>query len=121
GGKGRRRVSPAETRRLGLGVAYQTYSHGLDLSVGENLYLAAPGDARPAYRRMAEWATSQLATFGLDLPVAAPARSLSLAQRHLCEVAKRRPARPKVLLLDEPTTALGLEDVERLHTLVLER
>ena len=121
GGKARRRVSPAETRRLGLGIAYQTYSHVLDLSVAENLYLAAPGDARPAYRRMAEWATSQLATFGLDLPVAAPARSLSLAQRQLFEVAKALLAEPKVLLLDEPTTALGLEDVERLHALVLER
>ena len=121
GGKARRRVSPAETRRLGLGMAYQTYSHVLDLSVAENLYLAAPGDVRPAYRRMEEWATSQLATFGLDIPVAAPARSLSLAQRQLFEVAKALLAEPKVLLLDEPTTALGLEDVERLHALVLER
>ena len=38
-------VSPAETRRLGLGMAYQTYSHVLDLSVAENLYLAAPAGA----------------------------------------------------------------------------
>ena len=45
GGRRRRRGSPAEARRLGLGIAYQTYSHVLDLSVAENLYLAVPGDA----------------------------------------------------------------------------
>ena len=48
----RRRVSPAESRRLGLGIAYQTYSHVLHLSVAENLYLAAPSDLRPTYGRM---------------------------------------------------------------------
>src|SRR5437588_8391964 len=44
GGRPRRRGSPAEARRLGLGIAYQTYSHVLELSVAENLYLAAPAD-----------------------------------------------------------------------------
>src|SRR5205807_3572652 len=38
GGSPRRRGSPAEARRLGLGIAYQTYSHVLGLSVAENLY-----------------------------------------------------------------------------------
>src|SRR5262249_61841567 len=44
GGNLRRRGSPAEARRLGLGMAYQTYSHVLALSVAENLDLAAPGE-----------------------------------------------------------------------------
>ena len=60
GGRRRRRGSPAEARRSGLGIAYQTYSHVLDLSVAENLYLAAPGNERPVYRRMEEWAASTL-------------------------------------------------------------
>ena len=51
----------------------------------------------------------------------APTRALSLAERQLLEVVKALLARPKVLLLDEPTTALGPEEVERLHELVLER
>src|SRR5512135_3593561 len=35
GGRRRRRGSPAEARRLGLGIAYQTYSHVLDLTVAQ--------------------------------------------------------------------------------------
>src|SRR6266508_4119303 len=117
----RRRGSPAEARRLGLGMAYQTYSHVRDLSVAENLYLAVPGDLQPPYRRMEAWAAEQLAEFQLEVPPTAPTGSLSLAERQFLEVVKALLARPKVLLLDEPTTALGPEEVAQLHALVLER
>ncbi len=121
GGRRRRRCSPSEARRLGLGIAYQTYSHVLDLSVAENLYLAVPGDERPTYGRMEKWAASTLEEFGLDLSVEAAAGTLSLVQRQLLEVVKALLAKPKVLLLDEPTTALGPQEVEQLHSLVHER
>jgi ribose transport system ATP-binding protein len=121
GGRRRRRGSPAEARRLGLGIAYQTYSHVLDLSVAENLYLAVPKYDRPAHRRIDRWAASKLKEFKLELPVNANVGSLSLVERQLLEVVKALLAKPKVLLLDEPTTALGPEEVEQLHALVLER
>jgi len=121
GGRPRRRGSPAEARRSGLGIAYQTYSHVLDLSVAENLYLAVPGTERPAYGRMEKWAASTLEEFGLDVSVRAEVGTLSLVQRQLLEVVKSLLARPKVLLLDEPTTALGPQEVEQLHALVRER
>src|SRR5262249_29282635 len=121
GGNLRRRGSPAEARRLGLGMAYQTYSHVLDLSVAQNLYLAAPRNERPTYGSMEGWASAKLEEFELDVGVRVPAGWLSLAQRQLLEVVKALLARPKVLLLDEPTTALGPEEVERLHALVFEQ
>ena len=118
GGRRRRRGSPAEARKQGLGIAYQTYSHVADLSVAENLYLAVPPGERPAYGRMEKWAASTLEEFGLDVTVRAPIATLSLAQRQLLEVVKSLLAKPKVLLLDEPTTALGPQEVEQLHELV---
>ncbi|HVP74984.1 MAG TPA: sugar ABC transporter ATP-binding protein [Gaiellaceae bacterium] len=113
--------SPAAARRLGLGIAYQDYSHVLDLSVAENLFLAVPVEARPPYGQMESWAEATLEEFNLILPVTAPTGSLSLAQRQFLEVVKALLTRPKVLLLDEPTTALGPEAVEQLHALVLEQ
>jgi ribose transport system ATP-binding protein len=121
GGRRRRRGSPREARRFGLGIAYQTYSHVRDLSVAENLYLAAPRREQPAYGRMNRWAQEKLGEFDLDLAAAAPIAGLSLAERQLLEVVKALLAKPKVLLLDEPTTALGPEEVEQLHKLVLDR
>ncbi len=120
GGQQRRHLSPADARKLGLGIAYQGYSHILDLSVAENLYLAAPAPMQPGYGHIDEWAAEMLAAFRLDVPPTVPVGSLSLAERQFLEVVKALLARPEVLLLDEPTTALGPEDVERLHSLVLE-
>ena len=121
GGSPLKSASPAEARRLGLGIAYQDYSHVLDLSVAENLFLAAPAGARPQYGRVRDWARSTLQGLSLDLDVDASAGALPLAERQLLEVAKALLTRPKVLLLDEPTTALGPDAVEQLHTLVLEQ
>ena len=90
----RRRVSPAESRGLGLGIAYQTYSHVLHLSVAENLFLAAPSDLRPTYGRMDRWAADRLAEFDLEISPTAPAGTLSLADRLLLAVVMARLPQP---------------------------
>jgi len=115
------KASPAQARRLGLGIAYQDYSHVLDLTVAENLYLALPVAERPLYPRMERWAEETLTQFNVDVPVGASVATLSLAERQLLEVAKALLTRPKVLLLDEPTTALGPDSIEKLQALVLEQ
>jgi len=107
--------------RLGLGTAYQTYSEILDLSVAENLYLAAPPGDLPPYRGMASWAAARLREFDLSIDPRTVVGRLSLAERQLLEVVKALLPDPSMLLLDEPTTALGPGEVEHLHALVLDR
>lgn len=115
GGRRLRKDSPAEARRLGLGMAYQDNSQVAMLSVKENLFLATPGKKRPVYWQMKKWAREKLAEFDLDLFPDAPTAFLTQAQRQLFEVVKALMGNPKVLLLDEPTTALGPDEVEILH------
>ncbi|RPJ27977.1 MAG: sugar ABC transporter ATP-binding protein [Chloroflexi bacterium] len=115
GGRRLRKDSPAGARRLGLGMAYQDNSQVLALSVKENLYLATPPRHRPPYWQMKKWATQALAAYELDLFPDAPTGHLTLAQRQLFEVVKALLGDPKVLLLDEPTTALGPDEVDLLH------
>ena len=121
GGEPLRRDSPAQARKLGLAMAYQDTSLILQEPVKNNLYLAAPEDTRPPFWRRKKWARRQLAAFDLDLELFpdAPAGFLSLADRQLFEVAKALVTDPKVLLLDEPTTALGPDEVEALHRTVV--
>jgi ribose transport system ATP-binding protein len=116
-GRRLRRDSPAEARRLGLAMAYQDGSSILAQPVKNNLYLAAPPEQRPAFWRRKRWARQVLAGFDLDIELFpdAPVGFLSLADRQLFEVAKALVTDPRVLLLDEPTTALGPHEVEALH------
>jgi ribose transport system ATP-binding protein len=121
GGQPLRRDSPALARKLGLAMAYQDTSLILPEPVKNNLFLAAPEDRRPRFWRRKKWARKLLAEFDLDLELFpdAPAGFLSLADRQLFEVAKALVTDPKVLLLDEPTTALGPDEVEALHRTVV--
>ncbi|MEX0863264.1 MAG: sugar ABC transporter ATP-binding protein [Acidimicrobiia bacterium] len=121
GGKPMRRDSPALARKLGLAMAYQDTSLVQAEPVKNNLYLAAPPDQRPLFWRRKKWARQLLADFDLDLELFpdAPAGFLTLAERQLFEVAKALVTNPKVLLLDEPTTALGPDEVEALHRTVV--
>jgi ribose transport system ATP-binding protein len=114
-------ASPKEATRLGLGMAYQTMTEVAGLTVAENLYLAAPAELRPRYREMERWATEILHESQLDaISARAPTETLSMAQRQMLEVVQALLSNPRVLLLDEPTTALGHSDVARLHQLIRE-
>jgi ribose transport system ATP-binding protein len=123
GGRRLRRDSPALARKLGLATAYQDISAIQAEPVKNNLYLAAPPHARPPYWARKRWARRLLAEFDLDMELFPdmPAGALTLAERQLFEVAKALVSDPKVLLLDEPTTALGPHEVEALHRTVIAR
>lgn len=120
GGRPLSRDSPALSRKLGLAMAYQDGSSVHAEPVKNNLFYAA-GEGRPPYWRRKKWARQILADFDLDLELFpdAPVGSLTMAERQLFEVAKALVTDPKVLLLDEPTTALGPDEVEALHRTVL--
>jgi ribose transport system ATP-binding protein len=110
----------SEALGLGLAMAYQTYSLVPELSVAHNLLLSVRPEYRPPRLRDAvAWAGDELTRLGMDLDPVAVVADLPLAQRQLLEVVKALVNRPRVLLLDEPTTALGPGEVEQLHDLVV--
>jgi len=103
-------AGPLAIHQRGLSIAYQHPALVPDLTVYENVAMWLPGQVRAAGKDAASWARSQLARVGCRAGLGQRVSSLSVAQRHLLEVAKALASDPAVLILDEPTAALGADD-----------
>jgi ABC-type sugar transport system ATPase subunit len=102
--------------RRGVAVVSQELSLFDDLDVLANLFPRREPRRGPfvSRREMARRARPVLTELGLDVPLRRPVRSLSLAQRQVLEVARALVAQPRVLILDEPTSALERASAETL-------
>jgi len=108
-------MSPEKAAHLGVAISYQHPAVLDDLSVLENLRVALP-DHVFAGGDPAAIARAMLDDVGLAIPLHARADSLTVAQKHLLEIAKALATRPPVLILDEPTAALDQDATEMLFS-----
>jgi len=97
---------------------YQHPALAPDLTVLENLQLAAPSLVGAVGAAEAERLLARVATDELRMPIGRRVAELSLAQRHVVEIARALITRPKVLFLDEPTEPLQAPDVRKLFDLI---
>jgi ribose transport system ATP-binding protein len=111
---------PRLMRENGVSVVYQHPALATDLTVLENLQLAAPSLAAPGGAAKAESVLTRIATDELSMPLKRRVGELSLAQRHVVEIARALATHPKVLFLDEPTEPLQQADVRKLFGLIKE-
>ncbi|MDX1891205.1 sugar ABC transporter ATP-binding protein [Mycolicibacterium sp. 050158] len=115
---------PADPRRVieaGISVIYQELTDIPDMSVVDNVMLGRPLHTANVTNRRGNRraARDALARVGLtDLDVTRPVRSLTLAQRQLVEIARCLAREARVLVFDEPTSALPEHDVKNLHALI---
>jgi simple sugar transport system ATP-binding protein len=99
---------------LGVGTVYQELSLVPELSAAENLYLGAwpTTSGRIDYGRIRAGAEEVFAELGVAISPDTRVGELPLAQRQLVEIARAFRARPRLLILDEPTSALAAGEAE---------
>jgi ribose transport system ATP-binding protein len=113
-------ASPGDAMAAGVGLIHQEMRLLPALSVAENVFVGRlPNrngfvDRENMHRRAAE----QLHRLGLDISPSTPVQRLSVAAQQQVEIAKALTLEAKLLILDEPTAALGGPETERLFSQV---
>jgi rhamnose transport system ATP-binding protein len=122
-GRALEHMDPVVMRALGVAPIYQQPALLPDLTVAENL---AFGLERGGAWRRIDWkgrrqrAGELLARVGADISVDMPARALRMAEQQLVEIARALGTNARILLMDEPTSALTDREAARLFGLMRE-
>ena len=112
--------NPSAGRAAGIATVFQEFSLVPSLSVAENIYLGRP----PIKCGQVDWAAMRsesarvLSEVQAAIDVDARVSHLSVAEQQLVEIAKALAADASMIILDEPTTALGIDEIARLHRLL---
>ena len=116
-------ADPRQALELGIAIIYQELSTIDNLTVGENVLLGRlphrtglpiAVDWPEVWRRTAEL----LERVGAPLDPRTPMSRLSVAQKQMVEIARALSQNVRVLILDEPTSALSLQETEKLFEII---
>ncbi len=113
-------TSPRQAELLGIAVIYQEFNLVPYLSVAENIMLGR----EPTHGIAVDWkelnarAAAALGRLGVELPLNAEVRRLSVAQQQMVEIAKALSTQARVIVMDEPTAALTEDEVLKLFEII---
>ena len=105
-------ASPAHARRLGISMVYQHFSLFDTLTAAENVWLGLDGTM--TLPQVAQRIGEVAHTYGLDVEAARPVHTLSVGERQRVEIVRALLTQPQLLILDEPTSVLTPQAVDKL-------
>ena len=118
--------SPYHAQQLGIAIIYQEFNLTQNQSAAANIFIAREPRQRGLgrffnfvdRRRMEREAQEHLNRVGARVPATALIRDLSVAQQQMVEVAKALAVDARIIIMDEPTSALGEDEVETLFEII---
>lgn len=117
-------TSPRHARELGIAIIYQEFNLAPNQSAAANIFMGReprrPGLGRffVDRRRMENDAQELLDRIGARISATTLVRNLSVAERQMVEIAKALAVDARIIIMDEPTSALGEDEVETLFEVI---
>jgi len=108
-------------RDLGLAIIHQELNIVPDLTVAQNLYLGRPGSTRAGIvndKKLNKDAQELFDHLKMDINPKAYCRDLSVARLQMVEIARALSYNADILIMDEPTAALTIEETDALFDLI---
>ncbi len=120
GGKTIAFTSPQEAQANGIVTIYQEFTLAPDMTIAENVFIGRePGSKLFINRKQLEAQTSALSKrIGLERKPDALVRDLSVAEQQMVEIARALSMQSRLIVMDEPTSALSRIEVEKLFEII---
>jgi general nucleoside transport system ATP-binding protein len=108
--------NPQEARALGISMVFQHFSLFDTLTVAENVWLGLAKSL--TLNQVTHSITAKAGEYGLDIDPARPVHTLSVGEMQRVEIVRALLTNPKLLILDEPTSVLTPQAVEKLFVVL---
>lgn len=114
--------SPMDAMKNGIAMIHQELNTVLDMTVAENIFLGREIGRGILYdkKTMRREAQNALQQLGLKLDTNLKMRELSVAKRQMAEIAKAVSMKAKIIIMDEPTSAISDKEVDALFQVIRE-
>ena len=113
-------ASPHEAQRAGVVTIYQEFTLAPDMTIAENVFIGREPGTRlfVSWRRLAAETRAIAERIGLRRDPMTPVRDLSVAEQQLVEIARALSMRSRLIVMDEPTSALSEAEVANLFAII---
>lgn len=112
--------NPHHSQQLGISIIYQEFNLFPNLTVEENIFIGRePNSAGFVHRReLRQHAEALLARLRVNLDPRTVVRTLSVAEQQMVEIAKALSYNARIVIMDEPTSALTETEVSALFSII---